>query len=144
MSRYPRLVLPRRWTGGVAALGLGYAIVASLTRPFTWGADVVTSVPLVVAAVVTMWSSATTRGVEARHREATGARDHGAGGTRRWVVWLGPMLAITGWELYCFFSLPRVTHPTLSSLLDILDSTRAGKTVAFALWLVLGWFLVVS
>lgn len=144
MSRYHRLVLPRRWIEAVAALGLGYAALASLTRPFTWGADIVTSVPLVVAALVTIWSSATTNGADPVHPEAIGARDLGVGGSRRWVVWLGPILAVTGWELYCFFSLPRAAHPTLSSLLDILDATRVGKTVAFASWLVLGWFLVVS
>ncbi len=144
MSRYHRLVLPRRWIEAVAALGLGYAILASLTHPFTWGADVVTSVPLVVAALVIVWSSATTKGVDPVHRESTGARDPAIGGSRRWVVWLGPILALTGWELYCFFSLPRAAHPTFSSLLDIVDASRVGKTVVFALWLVLGWFLVVS
>lgn len=38
----------------------------------------------------------------------------------------------------------RAAHPTFSSLLDIVDASRVGKTVVFALWLVLGWFLVVS
>jgi hypothetical protein len=55
---------------------------------------------------------------------------------------LVPILAIVGWELYCLASLPRAQHPTLSSLLDILDATRVGKTVAFSSWLALGWFLV--
>ncbi len=56
---------------------------------------------------------------------------------------LVPLVAAVGWELFCFFSVPRSSHPTLSSLLDILDSTRAGKTVGFAAWLALGWFVVV-
>jgi hypothetical protein len=30
----------------------------------------------------------------------------------------------------------------LSALIDMLDSTRVGKTVAFASWLALGWLLV--
>jgi hypothetical protein len=32
----------------------------------------------------------------------------------------------------------------LSSLIDMLDSTRAGKTVGIGAWLLLGWFLVAS
>ncbi len=55
-----------------------------------------------------------------------------------------PILAATGWELYCYLNLPRAAHPTLSSLLDMLDATRTGKIVAFASWLVLGWFLVTA
>jgi hypothetical protein len=144
VSRYHRLVLAPRWLEAVALLGLGYAVLASLTHPFTWGADIVTSVPLVAAALITVWSSATTKGADPVQLQAPGHRHPAKAGSRRWVVWLGPILAVAGWELYCFVSLPRGAHPTLSSLLDILDSTRVGKTVAFASWLALGWLLVVS
>ena len=47
-----------------------------------------------------------------------------------------------GLELYCLFNLPRVEHPTLSALIDMLDSTRVGKVVAVVLWLLIGWALV--
>lgn len=62
--------------------------------------------------------------------------------SRRWTLWMAPILAVTGWELYCFVSLPRVAHPTLSSLIDLLDATRPGKIVAVCSWLAVGWFLV--
>ncbi len=54
------------------------------------------------------------------------------------------MAAVTAWELYCLFTLPRRVHPTLSSLLDMLDARPAGKVVAFAVWLVLGWLVVAA
>ncbi len=50
--------------------------------------------------------------------------------------------AVGSWELFCYLSAPRSEHPTLSTLIDLLDSSRAGKIIAFALWLVLGWYLV--
>lgn len=75
---------------------------------------------------------------------AGSALDTGASGVPGFVVWMVPVLAVVGWELYCLASLPRAAHPTLSALIDILDSTRVGKTIAFALWLVGGWFLVTA
>lgn len=134
--------LGRRWTAAAAALG--YALLASFTRPFTWGADVVTAVPLALAVVVTVrFTSAVGRrskeGRPAVRQEQVAPRPARAG-----IFWAVPILAATGWELYCYANLPRAAHPTLSSLLDMLDATRGGKIVAFASWLVLGWFLVTA
>jgi hypothetical protein len=138
-----RIVVERWQVVALVVLGLGYAVLASSTRPFTWAANVVTAVPLGVAVVVTVWSSrdASRPAVVPRaDSEAAVAAQWGRG----WIAWVAPILAIAGWELYCFATLPRAEHPTLSSLIDILDSTRAGKILAFGSWLVLGWFLVVS
>jgi len=141
-SDHPMVV--ERWqVAALVVLGLGYAVLASTTRPFTWAANVVTAVPLVGAVVVTVRSSrgAVRPGVVPRSdSEVEVASQRG----RRWMAWLAPILAIAAWELYCFVNLPRAAHPTLSSLIDILDSTRAGKILAFGSWLALGWFLVVS
>ncbi len=129
-----------RIVGGLTA-GLAYAALVSFTHPFTWAAEVVTAVPLVVVAAVTL----RTRPPTGRRRgdAPTDAGAHrGRGPSRRVLVWMAPLLAITGWELYCFVSLPRVEHPTLSSLIDLLDATRPGKFVAAVAWLALGWFLV--
>jgi hypothetical protein len=103
------------------------------------GADVAMAVPLIVVAAVMIgrdvrarrWRRSGSAGIEPRHRL----------GRRGWV-WLAPILTITGWELYCLVSVPRVEHPTLSSLIDLLDATRPGKTLAVMSWLALGWFLV--
>jgi len=125
--------------GAVACLA--YAVLVSLTHPFTWAADVAVAVPLAVVAAVTI------RG-DLRAGRSRGERSEGGDGQRgrrlgrRWPVWMAPVLVVAGWELYCLVSLPRVEHPTLSSLIDLLDATRPGKTVGVVAWLGLGWFLV--
>ncbi len=124
----------------LAIVGLGYATVASFTRPFTVGADVVTAIPLAVAVVVAVVRERTVG------RPAL-ASDPGSEPVpvplTRWsLVWFAVAAAIVSWELVAFTSAPRRAHPTLSTLIDMLDSTHAGKTVAIALWLLLGCYLV--
>jgi hypothetical protein len=126
------------WPGVIGAAGLAYALGASFTRPFTLAADVVTAVALVVAVGVT------TRTIRNRPNGDPPVAGATAGRQRwtRWgAVWLVPLGAVTAWELYSYAHLPRQQHPTLSVLIDTLDSTHLGKTVAFAAWLGLGWFL---
>jgi hypothetical protein len=134
------VMLGRRWIGAGAVTALLYAVLASRTRPFTWAADLVTAMPIVAAASATAW---TNRSVAARIAGArAGALNHQARWDRRWMAWVVLTAVVTGWELYCLASLPRVQHPTLSSLIDLLDSAWVGKSAAFASWLALGWFLV--
>jgi hypothetical protein len=118
--------------------GLAYAVLASFTRPFTLAADVVTAVALAVAVVVVVRTI--------RHDRHPGLVTARTGADRerwnRWgVSWLALLAAATAWELYCYAHLPRQQHPTFSVLIDTLDSTRPGKTLSFAAWLALGWFL---
>jgi hypothetical protein len=140
MGVHPRIVLGRCRSLAAATAGLAYGVGASFTHPFTGAADVVTAVPLVVVLAVTGWSVS-------RHRRSR-SDDPGPppGDRTRWsrysFAWLTLILAIVAWELYCFINLPRARHPTLSALIDILDSSRTGKVVAFVVWLALGWFLV--
>jgi hypothetical protein len=134
-------VTRRRWwivAGAVA--GLIYAVLASRSRPFTWAADVVTAVPIVAAASATLWANRNRAARIAGQR--AGAVSHQPRWDRRWLTWVALSAVVTSWELYCFANLPRAQHPTLSSLIDLLDSTWVGKSVAFASWLALGWFLV--
>lgn len=115
-------------------------MAASFTHPFTVAADVATAVPLVGAAVVTLWI------IGLRGRSEPGPTPPGevdrSRGVRGWTPWIAAVVAVTAWELYCLANLPREQHPTLSALIDMLDSTRVGKTVAFAAWLMIGWVLV--
>jgi len=123
----------------VAAV-VAYAVLASFTRPFTLAADVVTAVALAGGVAATARSIRHDRRVDLVVPvlpEPGGTRWN-----RWWPVWSVPILGLTAWELYCFVHLPRVLHPTLSTLIDSLDSFRVGKTVAFVTWLALGWFLV--
>ena len=122
------------------ALAAAWAVVASFTHVFTWQADLVTAVPLVVAATVVV---ARVR-VQRRAVGPTGgsaAPGTAAVGVYGWLMWTTPVAAVTAWELFCYFHSPRTRYPTLSSLIDMLDSTRVGKAIAFAAWLALGWFL---
>jgi hypothetical protein len=140
VERSPPVRIGRRWTVVLAVVGVAYALGVAFTKPFTAPADVATGIPLVIALVVTIWSSRVARVSEVI---SVGALETGAPPRRhRWIMAMTPIVAAVAWELLCFFSLPRMAHPTLSSLIDILDSTRVGKTVAVALWLGLGWFLV--
>jgi hypothetical protein len=125
-----------------ATAALAYAVLASFTRPFTWAAEVVTAVPLAAAVLVTAWSGRNA-GRSDTGTPAGGEPGHPSQWGRRWLVWITLIIAVTGWELHCLWSLPRVDHPTLSTLLDLLQATQVGKTMAFASWLALGWFLVV-
>ena len=123
------------WSAAVA-----YGALASFTTPFTVGADVVTALPLVAAVMVAWWwRRRPGRSVAVVRGEIDGSE------WSRWsFVWAVPLLAVTAWELYCYTQLPRNEHPTLSALIDMLDAHRVGKIVAVALWLGLGFFLVVS
>lgn len=123
------------------AVILIYSVLASFTRPFTWPADVVTAVAMVVVGV-----AAAVRTRKAKRTDAVASvrldTDRVVASGRRLLIPATVIVAVAGWELFCYLSAPRAAHPTLSTLLDLLDATRSGKAVAFALWLALGWYLV--
>jgi hypothetical protein len=107
-----------------------YAVAASYTRPFTVGGDTVTAVPLAVAVVVMA-----TRMRGAGSSDIVGSargREPSTGLTRWSGLWAAVAAIAVSWELYCYWSTLRTEHPTLSTLIDLLDSTRIGKIAAFA------------
>ena len=154
MGRRRRVVLERRWAALLAVVGVADVLVASRTHAFTRGADAATAVPLVLATVLLAVRARAAGAIDTRAADTgvidTGADDGPTGRRPRMLgidpayVWVLPVAAVTAWELYCFFTLPRSAHPTLSSLLDMLDAHAAGKALAFGVWLVLGWLLVVA
>ncbi len=56
-----------------------------------------------------------------------------------WAVLFG-LLAV--FEVAAYLSSPRRDHPTLSSMADALMNTHPGRAAVFALWLLLGWALL--
>lgn len=126
----------------VVAVGV-VVVVASRARPFTWPADIVTSVALVslvVAVLVQRRAPRPPSWIERRPRVLGARAPHPD--RWRWGIWALPVAAIAAWELFCYFGSPRAAHPTLSSMLDVLTATVWGRGAAFAAWLVLGWFVV--
>jgi hypothetical protein len=144
MARRRQVVLERGWVAALSAVGVADVLLASRTHPFTRGADVVTAVPLVLAAVAVALRARPAGAVETGVVDGRTERQSRMLGIDAAFVGVAPIASVTAWELYCLFTLPRSVHPTLSSLLDMLDANPAGKAVAFAAWLVLGWLLVVA
>lgn len=63
------------------------------------------------------------------------------------ALWGGLLVAGGLWELGALIQQPGLTvsssaHPTISTLTDPLLSSHGGRSVALALWLLLGWLLV--
>jgi hypothetical protein len=135
-----RWISSRRLGAGVLLAGGAYAVLASFTTPFTLGADLVTALPIGFAAVVfglRMRWPRRSPGIPA------GSPAQPATSTGRWsLVWLGAAGLVLGWELFVYSQTPRHLHPTLSTLIDTVDDGHAGKSLMFALWLVLGWYLL--
>ena len=63
------------------------------------------------------------------------------------VLWAGVLVAGGVWELASLFQQSSLTtdsvaHPTISALTDPLLASHLGRSIAIALWLGIGWFLV--
>lgn len=124
-------------------LGVTGVVAASLTRPFTWGANAAViagffALMVVLVAQRCLDSPPSTLGRRRWRQPGGEQRAFGA----RWALWAGPVGAVIGWELFCYFSLPRSAHPTISSMVDLLDANPVGRGIAFVAWLTLGWYLV--
>ena len=62
------------------------------------------------------------------------------------MLWAGLLVAIGLWELAALFLQPGLAvtsyaHPTISALTDPLLTSHAGRSVALAIWVTIGWFL---
>jgi hypothetical protein len=63
------------------------------------------------------------------------------------ALWAGLLVAAGLWELAALFLQPGLAttsyaHPTISALTDPLLASHAGRSVALAIWVAVGWFLV--
>jgi hypothetical protein len=122
----------------VLAGSAGYALAAATTTPFTWAADVMTAIPIAVAAVlaVVLWP--------AHPDGSAGLVEDGRPRPRHpYLGWLILLAVVVGWELAQYlWRGSRNAHPTLSSMADAFDAHAVGKAVAFMAWLWLGAAIV--
>jgi hypothetical protein len=130
------------WSAVAIAL-LAAVVCAAFTRPFTWPGNTVAAFGLAALVVVVLLQrrgESTPRAIM-RHRSGAVGLEQRAWG-HRWVLWIAPLAALATWEVLCYVGSPRSAHPTLSSMLDTVTTTHAGRGLAYASWLALGWYLV--
>ena len=107
------------------ALGLLASWWATGLRPFT-----------LPAAAVTIGAGLAALAVGARRpRPANRPPNIPAPDIRLWALLV---LALGAWELAAFLQHPRVDHPTLSSLADVVLRYHPARAAAFLAWLGLG------
>jgi hypothetical protein len=118
---------------GIAAGAIYAAVVGSFIR-YSWPATTGV-IGLATAVVAIGW-----RG-PLRPR-----RDPGRLPVPGTALWAGLLAAAGSWELAALFLQPSLTttsyaHPTISGLTDPLLASHAGRSVALAIWVAIGWFL---
>ena len=135
--REPLIAARRRRpaTAAVAAAGLVFAAVVGSFGRYSWPATV-SVIGLAAAVVAAGW-----RG-PSRSR-----RDPGELPRRGTALWAGLLVATGLWELSALFLQPGLdttssAHPTISALTDPQLTSHAGRSVALAVWIAAGWFLV--
>jgi hypothetical protein len=107
-----------------AAVAVAYACVVASVRPFTVPALVLVVLPALVVLAIALPRLG--RSAPRRPRR------------RGLVPWALLAAAILAWELIAYFQSPRHDHPTLSSMLDTLESNRPARAVLFVAWLAIG------
>lgn len=121
------------WVVAAAAGVLAYAWWASVRPPFSLSAHLA-----VFAAAGALLVVGTRAG---RVPPASACdREHGrfVAGLLLWAVLAA---SVVGFELFNWLQHPRDEHPTMSALVNSVD-TRAVRPVLFVGWLALGWHLV--
>jgi hypothetical protein len=128
-------LVPVRLTPALVIGGLGYTVAAGGLAPFSWPAMVAVAAPGLVG-VMSAW--------RASPRPSAQAAPMHAGGV---AAWAAVLVVLALWELGALLLQPSLTmgsplHPTISVLLDPALGSHLGRSVGFAVWLALGWFLV--
>lgn len=116
---------PARWLAAPAVAVLAWA--ASSLRPFTHPALVVTLLTGVSVAAL---------GARSRKKHPAASRTAARSGPTLWIVLIA---ALALWELVAFVQLPRVDHPTLSSLANQVFDSHLVRAAAFAAWVAAGF-----
>jgi hypothetical protein len=120
---------------GWAAAGIGYAVVVGSFARFSWPATMAVA-GLATAVIVIGWQG-----------PAHPRPDPGPLPKRGLALWGGVLLAGGLWELLALAQQPSLdvtssAHPTLSALTDPVLASHSGRSVALAVWLLIGGYLV--
>jgi hypothetical protein len=131
------------WADGAVGLVVGVTVATgSVEQPFTISADVTVSVALMTMVIVVIDQRKAVPRIARLSRAASrNGLDHRTGG---WAIspWAAVVSAAVSWEMFSLLSTPRISHPTLSSLLSSLDASVPGRALAIFAWMVLGGYLV--
>jgi hypothetical protein len=132
--RWVGRLVPGRLTPALVIGGLGYALAAGGLDPFSLPAMVAVAGPGLVG-VMSAWRAGPRPPPEAAPLHAGAA------------AWAAVFVVLALWELGALLLQPSLTtssalHPTISVLLDPALGSHPGRSVGFAVWLALGWFLV--
>jgi hypothetical protein len=115
-------------------VSVAYALGAAATTPFTWAANVMTALPIVVVAIlaVVRWPAHPDRSGGLLGEDRPRAR-------HPYLGWLVLLAVVVGWEFAEYlWRGSRSAHPTLSSMTDAFDAHYLLEAVAFLAWLWLG------
>ena len=124
-------------------MAVGLCVAAALTTPFTPGAELTVAAGFVLILAVPLLRRTAATGAEATAPvPPSGSEDEPRRRGGRWALVGVPLVAALAWELVCFAHGDRAAWPTLSSLLDGVDSSPSGRGLVFAAWLGLGAALV--
>jgi hypothetical protein len=124
VGNVPRAVAGRRTV--IAALLVGYSLLAGATDSFTVLALIVTAIA--AAAVIAL-------AVRAATRRPPEPEERPAGAVAPWVT-LG--IVVLAWQLAAYLQSPRSDHPTVSSMLDAADTHAPLRAAVFLGWLLVG------
>lgn len=136
-ARAGPLVPGRRWplviVAGVAG-GAIYAVVVGSFIRYSWPATAGV-IGLAAVAVAAGWRGPLRPRPDPGKLPVPGA-----------LLWAGLLVAAGVWELVALFLQPSLTatsyaHPTISALTDPLLVSHAGRSVALAIWVAIGWYL---
>jgi hypothetical protein len=102
---------------------VAYAALVATVRSFTWPALVLTAIAGTVVLVLAARQPA---------RRAPGTRPRGI------LLWATLAAAVIAWELVAYVQSPRDAHPTISSMIDALETHRPLRGLLFVGWIALG------
>jgi hypothetical protein len=122
-------------TAPILLLGVSCAFVVALFDRYSWPSTLGVVAPG-AAGVVAAWRTPSQEDPPPNRLDPVGA-----------AAWAGVFLALALWELAALLLQPSLTtpseaHPTISTLMDPILATYAGRSIVLTLWLAFGWYLL--